>query len=116
MAAIGLALLTTMLSLAGTTWAPVDSAAPSRFVRFATSAVDGNGGCNSFSGPYKLDGAKISIGPLASTRMACEPAVMDAEAAWFTLLGNTAQVELAGTQLILKDSTGAQIAVLKKQG
>lgn len=115
MATIGLVLLTTMATLVGTKWGP-DAAGPTaQFVSFTASTAEGNGGCNSFSGPYKLDGDKISIGPLASTRMACEPAVMDAEAAWFTLLGNAAQVEMGDKQLILKDKAGARIGVLKQR-
>lgn len=39
---------------------------------FTESEISGNAGCNSYSGPYEVDGDAITIGPLASTRMACE--------------------------------------------
>lgn len=42
-------------------------------------AVSGNSGCNSYSGAYAINGTSLSIGPLISTRMACEPDVMDQE-------------------------------------
>jgi heat shock protein HslJ len=46
----------------------------------ATGEVHGNTGCNSFSGPYTVVGDSISIGPLASTLMACaNPVLMDQE-------------------------------------
>ena len=38
---------------------------------FAAADVTGNTGCNTFSGPYQVDGDGIKIGPLASTRAAC---------------------------------------------
>ncbi len=38
---------------------------------FKAGQVTGDAGCNTFSGPYVVTGAKIKIGPLASTRRAC---------------------------------------------
>ncbi len=38
---------------------------------FDGTRISGNGGCNSFSGPYSVSGQTIEIGPLASTMMAC---------------------------------------------
>lgn len=37
----------------------------------------GNGGCNRFTGAYKLDGENISMGPFAGTMMACPEALMN---------------------------------------
>jgi heat shock protein HslJ len=34
--------------------------------------MSGNGGCNQYSGPFRVDGDKISIGPVAATLMGCE--------------------------------------------
>jgi heat shock protein HslJ len=33
--------------------------------------VSGYGGCNTFTGRYTLDDARVTVGPLASTRRAC---------------------------------------------
>jgi heat shock protein HslJ len=33
--------------------------------------VQGDTGCNTFSGSYELDGATLTLGPLTTTRMAC---------------------------------------------
>ncbi len=49
--------------------------------------LSGNGGCNNYNGPYTVDGEKIKIGPLASTKMTCEQAVMDQESAYLAALG-----------------------------
>jgi heat shock protein HslJ len=34
--------------------------------------VQGDTGCNTFTGSYELDGATLTLGPLTTTRMACE--------------------------------------------
>ena len=39
---------------------------------FTGDTVEGSAGCNDYSGPYKLDGDKVAIGPLVTTRKACE--------------------------------------------
>lgn len=41
--------------------------------------VTGSGGCNRFFGPAQISGARIELGPLASTKMACSEAVLDQE-------------------------------------
>ena len=60
--------------------------------------VSGSGSCNQFNGPVTVNGKSISIGVLASTRMACSGALNAQEATyfkalqqaeWFTVLGNS---------------------------
>jgi heat shock protein HslJ len=43
--------------------------------------LSGFAGCNTFDGPYALDGSSMDIGPLATTKMACEPPASTIEAA-----------------------------------
>ena len=43
--------------------------------------VNGNGGCNGYGGDATITGGAIEFGPLISTQMACEPAIMDQELA-----------------------------------
>lgn len=38
---------------------------------FEDGTVSGNTGCNNFNGPYEVDGANVTIGPLSSTLAAC---------------------------------------------
>jgi heat shock protein HslJ len=53
----------------------------------ADGTVEGNAGCNHFSGPYTIDGDAIGIGPLASTLVACAPSDLhDQEAQYLALL------------------------------
>ncbi len=102
-------------SLAGTEWGPEAAGKPEQYIQFKESDVAGYGGCNRFRGPYTFDGSALKIGPLASTRMACEPAVMDAEQAWFRMLETAEAAEATPTKLILKDKTGAVIATLRRR-
>ncbi len=71
--------------------------------------VTGSGGCNRFSGPYALDGAALSIGRLASTRMAClEPeGVGEQEAAFLAALERTTTWSIREDRLQLRDADGA---------
>ncbi len=43
--------------------------------------VTGQTGCNRFMGTVSVDGPALTFGPLATTRMACEPPLMEQEAA-----------------------------------
>lgn len=47
--------------------------------------LSGSSGCNSYSGEYQLTGDQLSVGPLASTMMACESG-MDQEARYLAAL------------------------------
>ena len=38
---------------------------------FEDGTISGNTGCNTFNGPYEVDGVSITIGPLSSTLAAC---------------------------------------------
>jgi heat shock protein HslJ len=50
------------------------------------SRLSGTAGCNRFNGNWKQDGAVLQLGPLAATRMACSPPVMEIEQRVLALL------------------------------
>lgn len=52
----------------------------------ASGTVSGNGGCNSYSATLNTADGGWSVGPIASTAMACEEAVMNQEAAYLAAL------------------------------
>lgn len=52
--------------------------------------VTGRASCNNLMGQYQLSGEGLSIGQVATTRMACAPALMEQEQ---RVLGNLAQVQ-----------------------
>lgn len=79
------------------------------FIRFEDGAVSGSAGCNSFNGTYELSGRFITFGPLATTMMACEEAVMDQEATFLTNLQNAATYSVNLERLLFVDEAGATL-------
>ena len=75
----------------------------------ADGRVAGSGGCNQYSGGYRLDGAAIAIGEVASTLRAClgPEGVMNQEAAFLAALGRATRWSLDGPRLDLRDDEGA---------
>lgn len=69
----------------------------------AATQVDGDTGCNRFSGPLAADGDTIRIGPLASTRRACAPALMDQERRYLAALARASAWKRDNDLLILLD-------------
>jgi heat shock protein HslJ len=79
--------------------------------------LSGNSGCNTFSGPYKLDGNHITIGPLASTMMMCsDPAgVMEQEAQYLAALQSAATYQIDGNVLQLRTKDDAMAVNFSKK-
>lgn len=59
-----------------------------RFTLAPDGGASGNLGCNRFSAPATVDGATLTLGPLTSTRMACEGPAGDVERALTSLFGS----------------------------
>ena len=79
-------------------------------------SVNGNVGCNSFGGKYKLSGEKIVFSEKFSTEMACEEALMSQESFVLTLFeGETTFIyeESNGTLVILSVDEKRAIALQK---
>ena len=69
--------------------------------------ISGNAGCNTYSAPFEVDGNKIKVGPGMSTMMACEDKINQQETAYLNALNKAATWEIKGTELVLRDATGA---------
>ncbi len=73
---------TTGGGLVGTTWTVTSIAGTAVLAEapptmdFAPEGVTGTDGCNQYTGQFHAEGGSIQIGPLSTTRMACEPARM----------------------------------------
>jgi heat shock protein HslJ len=80
----------------------------------ADGNVTGSGGCNDYHGPYTAKGQTLTIGPLGSTRKACEPAVMTQETQFFTALGKITTLDPSGPMIMLRDASGATQVVLTR--
>jgi heat shock protein HslJ len=76
---------------------------------FLEGRVSGNAGCNTYNAPYTVDGDKITIGPLATTRKMCaDPAgVMDQEAQFLSALQTAATWKIDGDQLGMRTAADA---------
>jgi heat shock protein HslJ len=79
--------------------------------------MTGNSGCNDDSGPYKVTGNQIGIGPLSSTRKACsDPAgVMEQEAQYLAALENAEVFIVDGNALELREVDGTVMAKFMKK-
>jgi heat shock protein HslJ len=84
--------------------------------RFGAEEVAGNGGCNQFSGPVRIDGETIAIGPLGSTLVACEdPERTTQEQQYLEALQGAASYRATGDRLELLRGDGG-IAVTFDRG
>lgn len=76
---------------------------------FDGQQISGDSGCNRFSGSYTVDGNSISIGPLASTLMACPDPLMEQEFGFTSGLQSASTYEISGDQLELANAEGETV-------
>jgi len=76
---------------------------------FKGGAVNGNAGCNVFSGSYTASGAALTFGPLATTMMACPSPQDTVESAYLAALGKSATYTATADALTIYDAAGAEI-------
>jgi heat shock protein HslJ len=108
-------------SLEGTTWSadsvadttiPDGVAAQLAFVDDASVSVVT--GCNSFFGPYEVDGDAITIGPLGGTLMACPEPLMSFEAAYTSALQAATEYGIDGDELTLRGADGSDLGTFSR--
>ncbi len=76
----------------------------------ADGNASGRGGCNGYGGPYTPAGDALRFGPLAATKMACAPALMDQEQRYFDTLAQVARYAVADDgALLLTTAEGKEI-------
>jgi heat shock protein HslJ len=68
--------------------------------------IAGDGSCNRFGGSCKIEVDKIAVGPLRSTRRACEPDTMQQEHKFLALLGAATTWAMDGDELVLTAPEG----------
>lgn len=69
--------------------------------------LSGSAGVNTYNGSYTTSGSSIDIGPLATTKMAGPQDLMDQEQLYLAALDNATTYSVRGTELELRDDTGA---------
>jgi len=76
-------------------------------IHFEDGQVSGNGGCNSYSGEYRVNGEKLKLERLASTLRACvDPAMMEQETIFMGVLVDAQRFEIVDGQLQIYGSDG----------
>lgn len=106
------------VTLDGTGWtlatldgAPVTVAA---YLGFAGDRASGVAPCNRFTGGFAQTGARVAIGPIAATRMACPE--LDLEQRYLGALTDAALAEISGDLLILRGADGVELMTLTRDG
>lgn len=76
-------------------------------ITFDTGRVAGLSACNRYSGNYNLTGEGLSFGPIAGTRMACPPPLMETEAVVLAAFARVTQFDITpdGSLLLKADET-----------
>ncbi|MBK1720245.1 META domain-containing protein [Thiocystis violacea] len=74
--------------------------------------IGGSDGCNRYMSGFRRDGDTLSIGPIATTRMACQASDGRAEQArsYASALGRVTAFRIEGDQLTLLDADGGTAA------
>ena len=76
---------------------------------FESDKMGGNSGCNRYSTSFTLDGGKIELFPVVSTKMACEGERMKQEEVFFGVIEKTDRFRFEGQYLIFTDEAGKNV-------
>jgi len=76
------------------------------FILSPSGNVRGSTGCNNLMGSFSRKGQRLRFGALATTKMACSPAVMSQERGFLNALDRTSTFEIDGRRLKLYDAGG----------
>ncbi len=71
-------------------------------------------GCNRIAGAPRIEGDRVTFGPLATTRMACPPALGAAETKYLAALNAARSFRLEDSKLILLGENGEQLIVFAR--
>ena len=109
-----------LTSLAGSEWQIRDFAgeavAGEAWIAFkADGMVTGYSGCNRFNGGYTESPGKINVGPLAMTRMACPPTMMEIETNFSQALEAVQSIIATHLVLALFDADDLLLATLTRR-
>lgn len=77
--------------------------------------LSGRSGCNRYVGGWSQDPKGLTFTPLAMTRMACVPALMEVEARFADASARVTQARIDETgALVLMDEAGSQLMIARK--
>ena len=105
---------TPLTQLAGSEWGLNGYDTP--FIQFgAKGEMNGNGGCNNFGGSYEVNGSRLIVGPIMSTKKACFGDVMKMETGFFKALQKAHRFEATHSQLFIFDENNVELLALKRK-
>lgn len=79
----------------------------------ADGALSGSAGCNNFRGGYSVNGDSLTVTPLAATKKACAPELMEQERQFLAALQNAASYSISANVLTIRDAGGARLVELR---
>jgi heat shock protein HslJ len=97
-------LLVSYLSPTGTSYTVPSAVTPG--ATFQDGQFSANTGCNTAGGPYTQDGTSIAIGPVSSTKMACQEPMATVELAYLAAISVVDTAVGNDKTLILRQSDG----------
>lgn len=104
------------VELKSTSWmlpVPKDSECKTNpMLEFTAGEVSGDLGCNLVNGTYKIDGNRLTFGPLAVTGRMCAPDFMKLEETMLKAINGVATVERTEKELIFFDASGRELVRL----
>jgi heat shock protein HslJ len=100
----------TLVSVDGAPSVPSDQTAPT--IRFGSDGrLSGNTGCNSASADFTVNGDRLTIGMMISTKRAClEQRRNELERAYMAALNATRRFRIVKEELELLDESGSVVA------
>lgn len=90
-----------------------DGNPPTQLRLDASGQASGFGGCNRFSGRWRIEQGQLRVGPLAATRMMCLTPGGEQEGPFLASLEATRSARLEGGRLLLLDAQGQVLQSLR---
>lgn len=95
--------------LSGTSWRflkidGMEAVTQRSTLEFRKDHLGANVGCNSMSGPWRVEDERLIAGPIVQTQMYCEGPIWDQETAVGALLAAAPEIEFRHDQLVLRSS------------
>ena len=75
----------------------------------AAGEVSGDAGCNTYTGVYTVKGDALTIGPLTTSRQACDEPIATQETTYLTALQSASTFAISGNQLVIYDARNQEI-------
>lgn len=106
------------VTLEGQTWTlqqlgrGTAAAPPEPTATFSGGRITGNGGCNSYTAAYAVDGSEIRVSGIMTTSSArCNPAAEEQQGTFFASLGGATGFVIRRSELRFSDPTGVETLV-----